>query len=312
MIKIGLIGANETSRQHLQLLKEIPGFEVIGFFDHNGSTADEFAASHRIQRFDQFELLLNEVDAIDILSPVGSHYKYASEAITHSKHVLLSGLISEDIREARSINELAIEANVNLKILHAEKLHPEFRVFKRLVKKPSYVECRRFKNNILNVSNDALVFGMLLNDIDMLITVIGSNVRKVVANGASLYNTFTDFLNVRLEFENGCVANVNCGNFENMEPDTITVYQKNELLLLNLSNYQIRKMTRSEDGKYVDTEVNTKRKSGQNVISLELQQFAQSIENKLKMSNEVYQSYQSLRIAHQVIEKLHPTTLFNA
>jgi len=311
MIKIGIVGANELSKRHISRFAEIPEFELVGLFDHNEENAKSITEESGITYFSQLDSMMDLVDAVDILSPVGTHYKYASNAIMHSKHVLLNGLISEDIREARSLNELAIEANVNLKILHEERLHPELRAFKKFVKKPYYVECKRLKNKVLSISNDSLVFGMLLHDIDLLTTLIGSNVRKVVANGASLFNTFTDFLNVRLEFENGCVANVSCGNFDSSDEDCIKVYQKNEMLTLNFADYQIRKLIKNDDGVYAESVVNSKSKN-QDVIKLELQQFAQTIINRQKMSNEVYQSYQSLRIAHQVIEKLHPSNLFNA
>ncbi len=311
MIKIGIVGANELSKKHISRLTDIPEFELVGLFDHNEENARSITDESGIKYFSQLDTMMDLVDAVDIISPVGTHYKYASNAIMHSKHVLLNGLISEDIREARSLNELAIEANVNLKILHEERLHPELRAFKKFVKKPYYVECKRLKNKVLSISNDSLVFGMLLHDIDLLTTLIGSNVRKVVANGASLFNSFTDFLNVRLEFENGCVANVNCGNFDSDDEDCIKVYQKNEMLTLSFSDYQIRKLTKNEEGIYSESIVNSKPKN-QDVIKLELQQFAQTIINRQKMSSEVYQSYQSLRIAHQVIEKLHPSNLFNA
>ena len=311
MIKIGIVGANDLSKRHISRLAEIPEFELVGVFDHNEENAKSITQNSGLTYFNKFDDLMNLVDAVDILSPVGTHYKYASNAIMHSKHVLLNGLISEDIREARSLNELAIEANVNLKILHEERLHPELRTFKKYVKKPYYVECKRLKNKVLSISNDSLVFGMLLHDIDLLTTLIGSNVRKVVANGASLFNSFTDFLNVRLEFENGCVANVNCGNFDSEDEDCIKVYQKNEMLTLNFADFQIRKLIKNEEGIYSESIVNSKQKN-QDVIKIELQQFAYTIINRQKVSSEVYQSYQSLRIAHQVIEKLHPSNLFNA
>jgi predicted dehydrogenase len=311
MIKIGIVGANDLSKRHISRLSEIPEFELVGVFDHNEDNAKSITQDIGLTYFNKFDDLMNLVDAVDILSPVGTHYKYASNAIMHSKHVLLNGLISEDIREARSLNELAIEANVNLKILHEERLHPELRTFKKYVKKPYYVECKRLKNKVLSISNDSLVFGMLLHDIDLLTTLIGSNVRKVVANGASLFNSFTDFLNVRLEFENGCVANVNCGNFDSEDEDCIKVYQKNEMLTLNFADFQIRKLIKNEEGIYSESIVNSKQKN-QDVIKIELQQFAYTIINRQKVSSEVYQSYQSLRIAHQVIEKLHPSNLFNA
>lgn len=311
MIKIGIVGANEISKKHISRFNEIPEFELIGLFDRDEENARLITDESNLTYFNDINTMIDLVDAVDILSPVGTHYKYASAAIMQSKHVLLNGLISEDIREARVLNELAIEANVNMKILHEEKLHPELRAFKKLVKKPYYIECKRLKNKILSISNDSLVFGMLLHDIDLLTTLIGSNVRKVIANGASLFNTYTDFLNVRLEFENGCVANVNCGNFDSNDEDSIKVYQKNELLTLSLQDYQIRKLVRGEDGIYSEATVNAKIKN-QDVIKLELQNFADSIISRQKMTHEVYQSYQSLRIAHQVIEKLHPSNLFNA
>jgi predicted dehydrogenase len=311
MIKIGIVGANELSKRHISHFTDIPEFELVGLFDHDEDNAKLISEQCGIRYFSDLNVMMEFVDAVDILSPVGTHYKYASSAIMQSKHVLLNGLISEDIREARSLNELAIEANVNLKILHEEKLHPELRTFKKMVKKPYYVECKRFKNKVLSISNDSLVFGMLLHDIDMLITLIGSNVRKVVANGASLFNAYTDFLNVRLEFENGCVANVNCGNFDSIEEDCIKVYQKNEALSLNLDDYQIKKLVKNDEGVYTEAAINAKSKN-MDVVKLELQHFAQCIINRQKMTHEVYQSYQSLRIAHQVIEKLHPSNLFNA
>ena len=267
MIKIGIVGANDLSKRHISRLAEIPEFELVGVFDHNEENAKSITQNSGLTYFNKFDDLMNLVDAVDILSPVGTHYKYASNAIMHSKHVLLNGLISEDIREARSLNELAIEANVNLKILHEERLHPELRTFKKYVKKPYYVECKRLKNKVLSISNDSLVFGMLLHDIDLLTTLIGSNVRKVVANGASLFNSFTDFLNVRLEFENGCVANVNCGNFDSEDEDCIKVYQKNEMLTLNFADFQIRKLIKNEEGIYSESIVNSKQKN-QDVIKI--------------------------------------------
>ena len=311
MIKIGIVGANELSKSHINRFIDLAEFEVVGLFDQDEDNAKMVIENSGIKYYDNLPALIDNIDALDILSPVGTHYKYASSAIRQSKHVILNGIISEDIREARSLNDLAIEANVNLKILDDEKLHPELRAFKKMVKKPYYVECKRFKNKVLSISNDSLVFGLLLHDIDLLINIIGSNVRKVIANGASLFNDYTDFLNVRLEFENGCVANVNCGNFDSTDEDSIKVFQKNENLTLSLTDIQIIKMTKNEEGVYLESAINSKSKNV-DLIKLELQQFAHSIINRQKINHENYQSYQSLRIAHQVIEKLHPSNLFNA
>jgi predicted dehydrogenase len=311
MIKVGIIGANELGKRHASQFLQIPDFELVGFFDHTQAVAENFAAENNIRYYPDLNQLLSEVDAIDILSPVGTHFRYASLAIRQSKHVLLNGLLSEDIREAKQLSELAIEANVNLRILHEDKFHPDLKTFKRMVKRPNYVELKRYQNKVLSVSNDSMIFGMILSDIDLLTHIIGSNVKKVIANGAALYNSYTDFVNVRLEFENGCVANVICGNFNNGDSSYIKAYQKGECIAMGLNDFEITRLVRDDSNEMVTQEITPKNNRKQDVVKLELEYFAQSVLSKQRMTQEAHQSYQNLRIAYQVIEKMYPSTLFD-
>ncbi len=311
MIKVGIIGANELGKKHASQFLQIPDFELVGFYDHTPTVAKQFEEENRIKFFSQLNELIDAVDAVDILSPVGTHYRYASQAIRKSKHVLLNGLLSEDIREAKQLSELAIEANVNLKILHEDKFHPELKTFKRMVKRPGYVELKRYQNKVLSVSNDSMIFGMILSDIDLLTYIIGSNVKKVIANGAAVFNTYTDFVNVRLEFDNGCVANLMCGNFINGDHSYIRAYQKSECITMGLNDFEITKLVRDDRNEMVLTEMTPKTAKKTDVVKLELEYFAQSITSKTKLSLDTHQSYQNLRIAYQVIEKMYPSTLFD-
>ncbi len=311
MIKIGIIGANELGKRHAAQLLQIPDFELVGFFDHSSAAAATFAAENNLTYFNELNKLLDEVDAIDILSPVGTHFRYASQAIRKSKHVLLNGLLSEDIREAKQLSELAIEGNVNLRILHEDKFHPDLKTFKRMVKRPNYVELKRYQNKVLSVSNDSMIFGMILSDIDLLTHIIGSNVKRVVANGAALYTSYTDFVNVRLEFDNGCVANMICGNFNNGENSYIKAFQKGECVAMGLNDFEITKLIRDDNNEMVHQEITPKNNRKQDVVKLELEYFAQSILSRQKMTQDTHQSYQNLRIAYQVIEKMYPSTLFD-
>jgi len=312
MIKIGIVGANELSKRHLAQLRLIPDFEVVGIFDHDTENAQLVATDFNIPYYHSLQELLLLVDAVDIASPVGTHFKYASQSIRQSVHVLLNGLLSEDIREAKQLNDLAIEANVSLKILHEEKFHPEIKALRRMVKKPTYIECNRFKNKVLSISNDSIIFGMVLLDVDLLISIVGSNVRKVVSNAAKVFNEYADFINVRIEFENGCIANINCGNFEKADSDFIKVYQKNECITLDLEKFDLTKLTRNELGYYKEVAINQTRTKVEDVVKLELEDFAQAILSRKRITQDTFQSYQSLRIAHQIIEKLHPSTLFGS
>lgn len=311
MIKIGIIGANETGKRHAAQFLQIPDFELVGCFDHSPSIAQAFAEDNGLRFYQDLNKLLDDVDAVDILSPVGTHFRYASQAIRKSKHVLLNGLLSEDIREAKQLSELAIEANVNVRILHEDKFHPDLKTFKRMVKRPGYVELKRYQNKVLSVSNDSMIYGMILSDIDLLTHIIGSNVKKVIANGAALFNSYTDFVNVRLEFENGCVANVICGNFNNGDTSYIKAYQKGECIAMGLNDFEITRLVRDEHNEMVQQEIIPKNNRKQDVVKLELEYFAQTVLSRQKMTQDIHQSYQNLRIAYQVIEKMYPSTLFD-
>jgi predicted dehydrogenase len=312
MINIGIIGSNELGKRHIQLLKQIPDFNILGIFDHDTASAAELASFFELPHHTQLQDLLNQSDAVDIVSPVGTHFKYASQSIMQSVHVLLNGLLSEDIREAKQLNDLAIEANVSLKIIHEEKFHPEIKALRKLVKKPTYIECNRFKNKVLSISNDSIIFGMVLLDVDLLISLVGSQVRKVTSNASKVFNEYADFINVRIDFENGCVGNINCGNFEKFKSDCIKVYQKNECISLDLEKFDLSKLVKLDDGSYKEVSINQPKNKALDVLKLELEDFAQAILSRKRITQDTYQSYQSLRIAHQIIEKLHPSTLFDA
>jgi hypothetical protein len=180
-----------------------------------------------------------------------------------------------------------------------------------MVKRPNYVELKRYQNKVLSVSNDSMIFGMILSDIDLLTHIIGSNVKRVVANGAALYTSYTDFVNVRLEFDNGCVANMICGNFNNGENSYIKAFQKGECVAMGLNDFEITKLVRDDNNEMVHQEITPKNNRKQDVVKLELEYFAQSILSRQKMTQDTHQSYQNLRIAYQVIEKMYPSTLFD-
>jgi predicted dehydrogenase len=310
-IKIGFVGSNENVRKHLSILASVEEFEVVGIYDLPQTPVAELANEFNLNLFANYDELINASDALDIQTPVGSHYKFASQALMYSRHVLLSGLISEDIYEARQLNDIAIEAQVNLRVLQGDKLHPEVKKLKRLMKRPIYIEFNRFQQRVLSVSNDSLIFGSLLNDIELITYLVGSNIRKVTANATQLFNDFVDFVNVRLDFENGCTCNINNGNFDYGQQSHLRVFQKNEAIKFNLDDCQIFKLIKTDQGNFTEVPYPPSRTKIDDLIIGEFKEFAEAIHSRKRTTQDVYQSYQSLRVAHQIIEKFHPSTLFD-
>ncbi|MBU3663263.1 MAG: Gfo/Idh/MocA family oxidoreductase, partial [Bacteroidetes bacterium] len=163
MIQIGIAGANEFSKKHIEKLKELKEFDLVGFYDHDCSSASIIQEKYNLIRFDSYEDMINRVEAVDILTPVGSHYQFVGSAIRKCKHVFVKQVLSENLEEAKELHNLADEANIHLYVSHHEKFHPNYQMLKRLLDNPFYIESARFDESILNYSPENLVFDMLLN-----------------------------------------------------------------------------------------------------------------------------------------------------
>ncbi|MFN4082877.1 MAG: Gfo/Idh/MocA family protein [Bacteroidia bacterium] len=304
MINIGIVGANDLSKKHINKLIDMKEFNVVGFFEKDDDGAEHLSKSFKINRFHSFENLLNHTDAIDILTPVGSHYQYASEAIRNMRHVMVKQVISENLYEARELNQLADEANVQLHVSHHEKFHPNYQLLKKLLVDPFYIESFRFDANILNYSIENMVFDLLLNELKLVLNIVNGNIRKVRATGACLHHNYVDFINVRLEFDNGCILNMVCGNFKSEQKNQLRFFQKNKTYALNLDNFKLSVLNTSEPEADEQLLNNSKKNGSDDTIKKELVYFAQSISGNALNLRTHYDNFQTLEVAHEIIQKL--------
>ncbi|MCG9879290.1 MAG: Gfo/Idh/MocA family oxidoreductase [Bacteroidia bacterium] len=305
MINIGIVGANETSKRHIEKLIELKEFKLVGFYDHDSMSASMIQERYGIPRFEQYLDLVKSVDAVNILTPVGSHYQFASNAIRNCRHVFVKQVLSENLDEAKELNQLADEANIQLYVSHHEKFHPNYQTLKRLLDQPFYIESARFDPNILNYSTENMVFDLLLNELELVFNLVKARVKRVRATGASLHSQNVDFINARIEFDNGCVLNMVCGNFKSDQPNSIKFFQKNRTYNLNLDNFKIS-MLNSSVPEQVEHELNlAKSKNINDMIKRELSYFASSISNHSLNLRTHYDNYQTLEVAHEIIDKLN-------
>lgn len=305
MINIGLVGINEISKRHIQKLNELSEFKLTGFYEKDENIANVFASDFKLTRFDSYEDLIRYSDAVDILSPVGTHYQYASTAIRNLRHVFVKQVISESLTEARELNQLADEANVQLYVSHYEKFHPNYQLLKKLLIDPFYIESSRFDKNIINYSIENMVFDLLLNELKLVLNIVKSKVRKIRATGACLHNSFVDFVNVRIEFENGCILNMVGGNFESDQPNELKFYQRNKTYALNLNSFKLGILNTSEPDADQQALASSKKNQVDEMIKRELAYFAQTISSNALNLRTHYDNFQTLEVAHQIIEKLN-------
>lgn len=218
MLKIGVVGVGHLGKIHLKCLQQISGFEIVGFFDVDEEACRSVAAEFKVRRFDSAEELIENIDVLDIVTPTHSHFLYASSAIRKFKHVFIEKPIVSTPEEARVLLNLAQEANVKVQVGHVERFNPAFLAAKKSISNPMFIESHRLAVYNPRGTEVSVVLDLMIHDIDVILSVVKSRIKKIHANGVAVISDSADIANARIEFENGAVANLTASrvSFSNM------------------------------------------------------------------------------------------------
>jgi predicted dehydrogenase len=208
MLKIGVLGAGHLGKIHLRLLQQSEKYELVGFYDPNQENAEKIEKEFGYKHFSTIATLIHAVDVIDIVTPTLSHYKCAKVAIKSGKHVFIEKPISNTIEEADEIIALAKEYNVKGQVGHVERFNPAFTASKDMIDKPMFIETHRLAEFNPRGTDVPVVLDLMIHDIDVILSVVQSKVKNVSASGVAVISDTPDIANARIEFENGCVANL--------------------------------------------------------------------------------------------------------
>ena len=208
MLKVGVLGAGHLGKIHLRLLQQSSKYELVGFYDDNPENAVKVEKEFGYKRFDTIAKLLTAVDVVDIVTPTLSHYKCAKVAIKSGKHVFLEKPISNTVEEAEEIIALSKEYNVKGQVGHVERFNPAFISVKNAIENPMFIETHRLAEFNPRGTDVPVVLDLMIHDIDAILSVVKSKVKNIHASGVSVISETPDIANARIEFENGCVANL--------------------------------------------------------------------------------------------------------
>src|SRR5690554_5128083 len=208
MLKIGVLGAGHLGKIHIKLLKEISDYELVGFFDPNTKVAIEAAQSLNVKNFESMDEMIDAVDVVDIVTPTLNHYDCASRALKKSKHIFIEKPITNTIEEAKSLMALAHEANVQVQVGHVERFNPAFVAARDHIENPMFIETHRLAQFNPRGTDVSVVLDLMIHDLDIVLSVVKSNVKRISASGVAIVSDQPDITNARIEFENGCVANL--------------------------------------------------------------------------------------------------------
>lgn len=208
MLKAGVLGAGHLGKIHLRLLQESEKYELIGFYDADIINGKKVAAEFGYTYFDNINELIAAVDVVDIVTPTLSHYDCAKKAMESGKHIFIEKPITNTLAEAEELLVLEQKNNVKGQVGHVERFNPAFTAVKDTIHEPMFIETHRLAEFNPRGTDVPVVLDLMIHDIDAILSVVNSEVKQINASGVSVISQSPDIANARLEFENGCVANL--------------------------------------------------------------------------------------------------------
>jgi predicted dehydrogenase len=320
MLKIGVIGAGHLGKIHLRLWKEIPGVEVIGFYDHNAGHAAQVSAEFNIPAFDSPKKLIEQSDAIDVVTPTVSHFEYASLAVKMSKPVFIEKPVTHTVAEGRKLVSLVSEAGVKAQVGHVERFNPAFIAAAPFLNHPLFIETHRLAEFNPRGTDVSVVHDLMIHDIDIVLSVVHSPVKKIHASGVAVVSDSPDIANARIEFDNGCIANLTSSRISLKNMRKSRFFQRDAYIsvdFLKKKTEVVRLKNLSGEPGPLDVTIDLGEKGTRliyfdqpkvqesNAIKNELEQFANAIINDHPVPVTIEQAYQALTVAHQVMDKIN-------
>lgn len=310
MIKIGVFGAGRFGRIHMDILKNIPQFEVVGFYDPDKQAAGEAEKSTGLKKFEREDELIEACDAIDIVSSTVSHFALAQRSIRRFKHVFIEKPVTSTIEEARSLMSMSVEAGVKVQAGHVERFNPAFIEAYHHIKNPLFVESHRLVEFNRRQLSASVLEDIMVHDIDIMLQLINSPIKKISANSAGIIDGSPDLVNARIEFENGAAANLTASRLAVKNMRITRVYQKDCSVSINFLENRTGIIRKTEEGN--EAELNLPPVKQENAIKTELLRFSDAIINNTEPAVSLDHAIRALTVAAMIKEKLKLQTNFFA
>lgn len=208
MLNVGVLGAGHLGKIHLRLLNESPKYNLIGFYDPDVINGKKVAAEFGYTFFDNINKLIDAADVIDIVTPTLSHFDCAKKAMEKGKHIFVEKPITNSLEEAEELLALEKKHRVKGQVGHVERFNPAFMAVKDTIDHPMFIEAHRLAEFNPRGTDVPVVLDLMIHDIDAILSVVDSPVKTINASGVSVISNSPDIANARIEFENGCVANL--------------------------------------------------------------------------------------------------------
>lgn len=317
MLKVGVLGAGHLGKIHLRLLNESEKYELIGFYDPDAINAKKVSEEFGYRYFENINTLIEACDLIDIVTPTLSHFDCAKKAIEKGKHVFIEKPVTNTLEEAEALLSLQKQHRVKGQVGHVERFNPAFIAVRDTIRNPMFIETHRLAEFNPRGTDVPVVLDLMIHDIDAILSVVDSKVKQINASGVSVISNSPDIANARIEFENGCVANLTASRISLKNMRKSRFFQKDAYIAVDFleKKVEVVKMKdapeqpgdfdmilQNAEGVKKQIYFENPEIRANNAIKDELETFADAITNDKTPIVSLEQGTHALKVALQIIE----------
>ena len=225
-IPVAVAGVGRLGQLHARLYREVEGAHLIGVFDTDMARAQTLANELGVRRFDSFDELAAATEAVNIAVPTIVHFELGQKALAANKHIFIEKPITTTVDEANELIALATQKQRVLQVGHIERFNAALRALDDFPLTPRFIESHRLASFDPRGTDVAVVLDLMIHDIDIILTLVKSSLTRIDANGVAVVSDEPDIANARLQFANGCVANVTASRISQKKMRKMRIFQR--------------------------------------------------------------------------------------
>ena len=318
MIKVGVIGAGHLGKIHLNILNN-SDFELVGFYDTDVFNSEKLSQEKGFFFFKELHLLIEKIDAAVIVSPTTTHFEIAKECIDKGKHIFVEKPLTNDSNEAKVIETMAKEKGIIGQVGFVERYNEAFISCREFIKNPKFIESHRLSDFNPRGTDVSVIMDLMIHDIDIILSINKSNVKKIDASGVSIISSTPDIANARIEFEDGCIANLTSSRISLKKMRKTRIFQEDAYISINFleKEFQVVKIRDKHKGE-AESSLIVKNNLGEekviffenpevqsiNSIEAELNDFYESIKFNSDSKVSLNDGIKALEVAEEIMRQL--------
>jgi hypothetical protein len=307
-LRVAVIGVGYLGKFHAEKVARLPEADLVAVVDTNPQQAQSIAERFQCRALEDYRELLGKVDAVSIATPTPSHFDIARDFLEAGIHVLVEKPVTRSLEEAQELVRLADERGLIFQVGHLERFNPAFRAVEPHVTNPLFLEAHRlalFNERSLEVD---VILDLMIHDIDIALHLVQSPIATISASGVPVLTSLPDIANVRIEFQNGAVANLTASRISLKNLRRLRLFQENRYLVCDYANrraFSFRTEEPPDDSGYPEISTEELDVVDYDALEQEIAAFLQAVRSRSRPVVDGRQAMMALKVALDISQQIN-------